>query len=229
LSNSVTWDATFEAAPAGGDALSLGDNKLRELKLADRERQQKEHKSGVAESNAKQGWHREGSARAFVAGTEPTAYENIDATAIGGDATIDDGRLFFDLTQALLPKVHSEGTWQGFLRELARVSIQGTLATGTDVAPPMVFPRAGTITKITAAVGTVPVGSAIIVDVNIDGTTIFSHANSRLTIDTTVSQASSVDITTALLVDQFLTFDIDQVGSTTPGSDIGITVEVVVG
>ncbi len=230
MANTITWDASFETQPAGGDSLTLGDNKIRDHKQANRERQQKEHKSGVAETNSKQGWHREGSARAFVVGkSDLSTYNNIDGTSIGSDSAIDDGRMLFDTSQANLPYVMVGTTWTGFLREIARMSIQGTLATGTNVVPPMVFPRAGTITKITAAVGTPPVGSSIIVDINIDGTTIFASAGGRLTIADGASQGNTTDISTALLVDEYLTFDIDQVGSSTAGADIGITAEVVLG
>ncbi len=225
------WDAAYEASPAGTDSAGLGDNKIRDLKVDIRERRAVEHVAGITETQANHGWHREGSARAFVAGkSDLTDYNDPAGTTIGDDAVIDDGRLLFDTSQANLPFLIVGTTWTGYIREIARLSIQGVLATGNNVVPPMVFPRAGTIAKITAAIGTPPVGSSIIIDVNIDGSTIFSHANSRLTIADGASQGSLTSgLTTALLADDYLTFDIDQVGSSTPGANIGVTIEVVLG
>ena len=201
------------------------DDKIRQLKIAIRERAERDHIQGLTEGS-NQGWHREGSARGFVAGSAPTAYDDPDATAVGGDSAVDLGRVWFDSTNAYLPKVY-DGGWQPFLRELARASIQGSLTTLTNALSPMVFPRAGTISKISAAVGTPPVGSSIIMDVNKGGSTIFGSAGGRLTIADGDSVGNTTDITAAMTADGYLTFDIDQVGSSTPGADIGVTVEVI--
>ena len=232
MSVTDTWNAAFEASPAGSESPTLGDDKIRQHKRANRERMEREHNAGVSETNSKHGWHKEGSARAFVnSQASLTTYNDVDTTAIGGDATIDEGRLLFDRSQALLPYLYDAG-WQPFIREIARVSIQGTLAAGNNVIPGILFPRKCTIVKITAMVGTVPTTDDLIVDINKNGsTTIFTAAGSRLTISADDSQGN---VTTgmsgaALAADDYLTMDIDQVGDTVAGADFSMTIETVVG
>ena len=233
---STTWDTTFEANPQGSDSPSAGDDAIRERAEATRQRGERDHIWGLSETTSKHGWHREGSARAFVSAAAPTAYSDVDATAIGGDVTIDDGRLWFDSNAQYIPYVHDGGSWVGFLRDTARANIQGILATGTNVAGPIVFPRSSTVTKVSIALGTVPVGSTFIMDINDGaGDTIFSNASARLIVadGDSVAQISGADITGGNLVADasagYLTIDIDQVGSSTAGADVGVTIEVTLG
>lgn len=220
-----TWDTDFNAEPAGIDNLAEGDDKIRQTRRAVYERAYREHLWNAVDTNSKHGWLREGAARAFVAASAPTAYNDTDATSLGSDAAIDQGRLWFDSDANYLPRVYDSG-WCAFLREIARVSIQGALATGTAVVPPIVVPRACTPVKITAHLFTPPVGSSIIIDFNKNGSsTIFNTAGGRLTIADGDSEGSTTDISAALAIDDYLTMDIDQVGSTTAGADIGITLE----
>ncbi|MGH3372475.1 MAG: hypothetical protein ACRDPR_21015, partial [Nocardioidaceae bacterium] len=85
--------------------------------------------------------------------------------------------------------------------------------------------RAITITGVRANVGTAPVGASILVDVNKNGVTIFSTQSNRPTIPAagTTDDADAIDLP-AVSAGQFLTVDIDQVGSTTPGSDLTVTI-----
>ena len=82
-----------------------------------------------------------------------------------------------------------------------------------------------TITAVRASVGTPPVGSPLIVDVNKDGTTIFTTQTNR----PTVPDGGSTDLADAVEVTswaagEYLTVDIDQVGSTTVGADLTVTI-----
>jgi hypothetical protein len=75
-------------------------------------------------------------------------------------------------------------------------------------------------------VGTAPTGSAVIVDVNKNGTTVFTTQSNRPQI---ADGQYSSGVVTAVEVAPFVagdyfTVDIDQVGSTIAGSDL--TVEV---
>jgi hypothetical protein len=86
-------------------------------------------------------------------------------------------------------------------------------------------PHAMTLVGIRASVNTAPVGSTIIVDVNEAGTSIFS---TRLSID--ASEKTSVTAAvppvfsdTAIANDAEITVDIDQVGSSTAGKGLKIT------
>lgn len=78
---------------------------------------------------------------------------------------------------------------------------------------------------IRASVGTAPVGSTIIVDVNESGSTILS---TKLTIDasekTSTTAATAVVISDDTLADDAeITIDIDQVGSSTAGAGLKVT------
>ena len=65
----------------------------------------------------------------------------------------------------------------------------------------------------------------MIVDVNKNGVTIFSNQANRPTIAaaTTTDDANAIDLPN-VAAGQYLTVDIDQVGSTTPGSDLSVTI-----
>jgi len=86
-------------------------------------------------------------------------------------------------------------------------------------------PVAMTIDKVFAAVTTAPTGDAIIVDVNKNGTTIFTTQGSRPSIAATeyTDESDTPDVTT-LAAGDYLTFDIDQIGSTVAGSNITVHV-----
>lgn len=82
-----------------------------------------------------------------------------------------------------------------------------------------------TIIGAIATVGTAPTGSSIKVDVNKNGTTIFTTQANRPTIAIS-GNASSIqtpDVTT-LSSGDYLTVDIDQIGSTIAGADLTVQV-----
>ena len=98
------------------------------------------------------------------------------------------------------------------------------IATGTGNLT-MRMPHGMTLTEVRASVTTAPVGSTIIIDVNQNGSSIFT--TDLLSIDagekTSTSAAISANITTSALTDDAeITIDIDQVGSTTAGSGLKI-------
>ena len=98
------------------------------------------------------------------------------------------------------------------------------LATGTGKAS-FHMPYAMTLSKVKASVNTAPVGATIVVDINENGTTILS---TKLSIDasekTSETAASAAVISDAALADNSLiTFDIDQVGGSTKGKGLKVT------
>jgi hypothetical protein len=98
------------------------------------------------------------------------------------------------------------------------------IATGTENLT-IRMPHGMTLTEVRASVTTAPVGSTIIIDVNQNGSSIFT--TDLLSIDasekTSTSAATSANITTSALTDDAeITIDIDQVGSTTAGSGLKI-------
>jgi hypothetical protein len=82
-----------------------------------------------------------------------------------------------------------------------------------------------TITQVRAAVGTAPTGASLIVDVNKNGTTIFTTQTNRPTIaaGTNTDLADAIEVAT-LADGDYLTVDVDQIGSGTPGSDLVVEV-----
>jgi hypothetical protein len=86
-----------------------------------------------------------------------------------------------------------------------------------------------TITSVRASVGTAPAGASIIIDVNKNGTTIFTTQANRPTIaaaSNTSGKVTNMNITT-IADGEYLTVDIDQVGSTTSGGDLTLQLEVL--
>ena len=83
------------------------------------------------------------------------------------------------------------------------------------------------IETVRAAVDTAPTGAALVVDVNKNGTTIYTSETKRPSIaaGTNTDLGDTPDVTT-LAAGDYLTVDVDQVGSTAAGSDLTVTVRV---
>jgi hypothetical protein len=103
----------------------------------------------------------------------------------------------------------------------------GYPAVGTKVSATYTLPWAGTITKAYANVVTAPSGAAILIDINRNGTTIWSTQSNRLTIaDGATSGTQTSFNTTAVFENDVITMDIDQIGSSASG--VRLTVELVI-
>ena len=105
-------------------------------------------------------------------------------------------------------------------------SHSGDLATGTGSFK--FYNDSGrtlTITAVRASLGTAPTGASVILDVNINGTTIYTTQANRPTI--AVSQFTVKNTTmdvTAWADGDYLTVDIDQIGSTVKGANLTVTI-----
>lgn len=76
-----------------------------------------------------------------------------------------------------------------------------------------------------ASVGTAPTGSAVIVDINKGGTTIFGTQANRPTIAaTTFTATGGAASVTTWAAGEYLTVDIDQIGSTVAGSNLVVQI-----
>lgn len=110
---------------------------------------------------------------------------------------------------------------------IAAFSQAGTVATGTGTF--RIYNDSGatqTIAAVRASVGTAPTGASLIVDINKNGTTIFSTQANRPTIaisGNTSGKVTNMDVTTWADGD-YLTVDVDQIGSTIPGSSLTVQV-----
>lgn len=85
------------------------------------------------------------------------------------------------------------------------------------------------IASVRATVNIGPTGDPIIIDVNIDGITIFTDQSLRPTISEGMltDLSSLADVRMIWPAGSYLTVDIDQVGSTTPGEDLTVNVVFV--
>ena len=82
-----------------------------------------------------------------------------------------------------------------------------------------------TIGTVRVSAGTGPVGQALIVDVHKNGTTIFStQANRPKIADGQVTGTAPAPDTPVWGIGEYLTVDVDQVGTTTPGSNLTVTI-----
>ncbi len=107
-------------------------------------------------------------------------------------------------------------------------SISGVLAVRTGTV--RMYNDSGrtlTIASVRTTCGVAPTGATILVDVNKNGTTIFTTQGNRpsIAISGVASSKATPDVT-SLADGDYLTVDIDQVGSTLPGTDLLINVEV---
>jgi len=88
--------------------------------------------------------------------------------------------------------------------------------------------KALTVANITAGVNTAPTGASILVDVNKNGTTMFTTQGNRPTIAASgFSDAASVPDVTSLAAGDYITIDVDQIGSTIAGSNLVVSIELV--
>ncbi len=89
--------------------------------------------------------------------------------------------------------------------------------------------RALFVQSVRASVGTAPAGASVIVDVNKNGTTIFTTQANRPTIAAGANtvkrtQGASPPDVTMIADGDYLTIDIDQIGSTTAGADLAVDI-----
>ena len=100
---------------------------------------------------------------------------------------------------------------------------KGALTTG--VKQIMRLPFAGKVTYVTAAVGTAPAGSSIILDINKNGTTMYTTQGNRPTIAAAATSvtATNPDVLTWAAGDR-LSVEVDQIGSGTAGANLTLCV-----
>lgn len=112
---------------------------------------------------------------------------------------------------------------------LVPFTVSGALSVATG-ALRFIVPAKMTIRSAWAAVNTAPTGSSLIIDVNKNGTSIFTTQANRPTIIAgafSYTSAASPDIT-ALGAGDYITVDVDQIGSTIAGSNLSVSLYVIV-
>jgi hypothetical protein len=109
-----------------------------------------------------------------------------------------------------------------FVKEKAGVQTVATNIGGTRI-----YNDSGrdlTIQKVHVSVNTAPTGSALVVDVHKEGTTIFTTQANRPSVAVSAFAGSAVPAVTAWPADSWLTVDVDVIGSTVAGSDLRVTI-----
>lgn len=100
--------------------------------------------------------------------------------------------------------------------------------TVSSTSLPYMFAFNATIIGVSASCNTAPTGAAILIDVNKNGTTIFTTQSNRPTIaigayKTTGIEVVNMDVTT-FNVGDILSVHVDQVGSTIAGADLSVSI-----
>ncbi len=109
------------------------------------------------------------------------------------------------------------------IQEQIAFSQLGTLAVGTGTVR-WYPPYAITLLGVRAAVGVAPTGAAVNVDVNKDGTSIWPSTTKPSVAAAAFVGTERVPDTTGMLTTNYLTVDIDQVGSSVAGENLVVTV-----
>lgn len=87
--------------------------------------------------------------------------------------------------------------------------------------------KAHKILEVEASVGVAPTGASLIVDVNKNGTTVHTTQGNRATIAASGFVDAATDVEVNTLADgDYLTVDIDQVGSTVAGEDLTVVIRL---
>lgn len=104
--------------------------------------------------------------------------------------------------------------------------IAGDQTTGALKAAKLVG-VAGTIIDVRARALAAPVGAAMIADVNKNGTTLFTTQSARPTIaDGATVSSTTLPAVTAVAAGDYLSVDVDQIGSGTAGANLLVSVTI---
>ena len=172
------------------------------------------------------------------AGTWGTILNDFLNVAHNGDGSLKDGSVgdatITSVSQSKVINLVSDlagkaavGHTHTLTFSLTAYTKQGTLSTGTGTFR---LPTDGTYTVVGTRlmVGTAPTGANLIIDVNKNGTTIYTTQANRpsITAGSNSGGPGSTPDVTSLAAGDYLTIDIDQVGSTVAGADLTVTIVV---
>lgn len=224
-----SWTNSFEASPAGDSSPSDGDDRIRELKSAIEERMRNEHTThndDYSNGTVEKDWlHKSGSASAYYQSEEPDTYPD-GSTSLDSNAK---GRLWVDEDNDKMYVYDGSGTWNPVtsIASFFTFSIQGIVYEATDVVPHLPIPSNLEVTSVYIRVREAPDGSALRVNIKKNGSdSIFDSPGYVEIPDGDYSgNTSNMDETNSSLSEgDYLTVDIDQVGSDDHGSDLVVMV-----
>jgi len=131
-------------------------------------------------------------------------------------------------TRAESSKVNTNFTnINSVLRPSFGFGISGGLSTGENQTLTWIVPQNMTIIKCYGYLKTAPTGATLIVDINVNGTSIWDSTQaSRLTFAVSNQSTSQTSFDNSSLSEgDILTLDVDQVGSTIAGSDLTVVLK----
>ena len=106
--------------------------------------------------------------------------------------------------------------------------ISGAVAASTEQQGRFYLPVGGTITYSRIHAKTAPAGSALIVDINKNGTSIWATTTGKRLQIADAASTGTQDFfdTNTVARGDYITLDVDQVGSGTAGSNVTVTLEI---
>lgn len=113
---------------------------------------------------------------------------------------------------------------QGVADFLVPMNTAGAASAGAG-AMRLGIPFASRLLGVAISAGTAPAGADLILDVNVNGTTVFPTQSGRPRI-LAGANAGTVQLSqpVTLAPGDYITIDVDQVGSGTAGSNLGVTI-----
>lgn len=205
MSITVTWDATFIAAPQGTESRRLGDDRIREFKTAVTERAELEHVWSASEASSGHGWHREGSAKTYVDASEPTTRPDGATSLSSGDAgrlwvdSDDDVLYYYDGSAWTAIGVSSSTVAPGSARQLLQTNAGGTAsewASNIDIPGTLDVTGATTMDSTLGVTGAVTLSSTL----GVTGASTFTSGSFSTTLGVTgaVTLGSTLGVTGVL-------------------------------
>jgi hypothetical protein len=84
------------------------------------------------------------------------------------------------------------------------------------------FPFAATILGVSGCLRTAAIGSPVVIDINVNGVTIFANQANRPSFAPGLVDLSEISLNVPIVTSDRLTIDIDDVGSTLAGEDLSV-------
>jgi len=128
-----------------------------------------------------------------------------------------------DNVQQAIEKLYNEGG-SGFYWHTFTFTVEGTLSISNGILR-FYAPGPMTISEVAISISTAPTGQSAIVDINKNGTTIFTNQGKRpeCAAGANFDTSDEPDVT-ALAKNDYLTMDVDQIGSTVNGGNMVVHV-----
>lgn len=180
------------------------------------------------------------SVRVLEPGTSDPIAETIYAAATGTDTRlnpwiVEEGVIDFYLDKGrvvdiglVLPGTESEVIYRDLpvgdeeiYKETMTFTVSGSLTAKTYPGR-FYLDDAYSLLSIRASIGVAPTGAAVIIDVNKNGSTLFPTQSERPTIAAGTNMVKVTPSGIAFAAEDYLTIDVDQVGSTTTGAELTV-------